>query len=97
MAQPTYLVYISFETAHQDGGGFQSRLVLGKDAALEALLHLIFGEAPDPVLDPDQFDELISIKNDFENAAFWREGGNIWETEFSGGYVAIVRVTDHLN
>ncbi len=88
--EPTYLVY-------SEGQCFQSRLVSGKDNALEIAIQFLFGEHPDPLDDPEGFDELVVLRNDFRNNSFWRMNGNIWESDHDNGTLVVVRVESMLN
>jgi hypothetical protein len=86
----TYLVYsVSYEV-------FRSRLASDINEAFDVAVQMAFGEMPDPK-ETNLFDEFVSFKNDFENESFWREGRSIWETDFSTGYVVIVKVQTLLN
>lgn len=86
----TYLIY-------SGGDVFQSKLVVGLESAFDAVVQYIFGEPPDPMEEPENFDAMITIKNDFENQSFWRDNGNVWETDFDEGFVIVVRVQSLLN
>lgn len=88
--EPTYLVY-------SEGQVFQSRLVSGKDNALDAAIQFIFGDPPDPFDNPDEFDELVVLQDDFKNANFWRSNGNVWESDHENGSLVIVKVESMLN
>lgn len=84
----TYLAYIGGEV-------FKSRLCFGRDNAFLSVLEMIFGEGPAP--ETEEWDEFVSLKNDFENESFWREGGALWEADFSTGFAVVVRVESRLN
>lgn len=83
-----YLVYVG-------GQFFKSRLAFGIDKAFYQLIDMIYGAAP--LEGSEEFDELVSIRNDFDNESFWTEGGSLWETDFSTGFVVVVKVESRLN
>lgn len=86
----TYLVY-------RGGEVFRSRLVHGLAEAFDTATEFIYGEKPDFEESPDLFDEWVSIKHDFDDKNLWQEGGAIWETDFSNGFVVVVKVQNLLN
>lgn len=85
-----YLVYCAAEQFH-------SRLAYSRFDAFSTLAILIFGKRPDPDSDPELFDEFVAIKNDFDNANLWSEGGNVWEVELGTGFATVVRVQSLIN
>jgi len=86
-------VYVVYSCLDQ----FHSRLAYGRFEAFSALAQMLFNKIPDSNSEPELFDEFISLKNDFENDHLWQSGGNFWETEFSNGFAAVVKIQSHLN
>lgn len=78
------------------GRGFRSRLVPDIDTAFDTAVEFAFGDIPDPVKEPELWDEFEVMKNDFENREFWKEGGALWETDYSSGWVVVVKVETRL-
>ena len=84
----TYLVYCG-------GHLFRSALVNGVNEAIEKAIEFRFKEIPGA--DDESFDEYVGMLEDFKNDDFWREGGNIWETDWENGFVVVVKVETLLN
>lgn len=84
-----FLIYVGGE------GGFRSALVFGRAQSFWGLVELIWGVVPDDF--SEEFDDMVSLKNDFFSEGLWREGGNLWEADFSTGFAGVVKVDSLLN